>query len=259
MIAQLLKHRKNEMYRAAMVGLSSIFFANIPLLLFLVYMAHHGFFSYDFFSDGVFGLKVFFFLTSIFVVVTSLAIFAWIVPLIERWKTGIFSIWTFLGFAIFNVFVCFVVLLAMDDIDWLRVVFVTVIGFFITCHIAFLIYAEPADQWRSLVSVIFVVTMMSLRGGEQASSVLSSALKVYGVGGGVEVLLESTRSDVKPLTGKLILLSPDYIYIKRSGSDEVSTIHRSEFNIVTVVKNNKSSEAKETDSLPAKPEVVTPP
>ena len=233
MIAQLLKHRKNEMYRAAMVGLSSIFFANIPLLLFLIYMAHHSFFSYDFFSHGVFGLKVFFFLTSIFVVVTSLAIFAWIFPLIKRWKTGKFSGWAFVGLLILNISISSIVLLGAEKIDWMRVVFIMAIGFFIACHIAFLVYTEPADQWGSLVALAFVVTLMSMQCGEQVSSVLSSALRVYGVGGGIDVSLKATQGEAKPLVGKLILLSPDYIYIKLEGFSGISTIDRSKFDILT--------------------------
>lgn len=237
-------------FRVLSIILSSIFFANIPLLLFLIYMGNHSFFSYDFFSDGIFGLKVFFIITSAFVAITSLAVFGWIIPLVQKWKKGIFKLWSFIGVVLFNLFFVLIIIVSFPkNGDIFRVAYVLAIGIFITFHISFLIYAEASDQFRSLCVVIFIVTFMSLHLREQASSILAIGLKTYSVGGEIEVTLSPKFKETEPLTGKLMLMSPKHIYIKLGESPDVSTIDRSNFDIITAVKKeNNISADKQSDN-----------
>jgi len=240
MLAEALKDRKEVIYRALSIVLSSIFFANIPLLLFLIYMGYHGFFSYDFFSEGVFGLKVFFFLTSIFVLITSLALFWWVVPLVEKWKKGNFKLLPFIGIVLFNLSIVAILFVTFPkNGDLFRVAYVCAIGLFISIHIAFLLHAKPNEQLRSLIAVMFIITFMSLYFREQASSVLANGLKTYGVGGNIEVALVPKILADNELKGRLILLSPKHIYIKLDDSDNVSTIDRSRFDVMTTKHNKK--------------------
>ena len=235
MIESILKNRKETVFRVLSIILSSIFFAHIPLLLFLIYMGHHGFFSYDFFSDGLFGLKVFFFLTSIFVLITSLAIFWWIIPLVEKWTKGTFKLWPFIGIVLFNLlFLLIVVVLIRKNGDYFRVAYILAIGFFVSVHIAFLIHAKPSDQFRSLIAVIFIITFMSLHLREQASSVLAIGLKSYAVGGGIEVVLKPKLKQNNNLVGNLLLTSPKHIYIKLDNTEGISTIDRSKVDVIQI-------------------------
>ncbi|MDO8291770.1 MAG: hypothetical protein Q7T29_02705 [Gallionella sp.] len=239
MIAEALKEPKEVIYRALSIVLSSIFFANIPLLLFLIYMGYHGFFSYDFFSEGVFGLNVFFFLTSIFVLITSMALFWWVVPLVEKWKKGKFKVLPFIGIVLFNLFFVIIVIGTFPrNGDFFRVAYICAIGLFVSLHIAFLLHAKPKEQLISLIVLILIITFLSLHLREQASSVLSIGLKAYGVGGDIEVVLAPKLIAEEQLNGKLILLSPKHIYIKLEGSDDISTIDRTRFDVMTT-KNSK--------------------
>ena len=240
MLENALNNRKETVFKILSIVLSSIFFAHIPLLLFLIYMGHHGFFSYDFFSDGLFGLKVFFFLTSIFVLITSLAIFWWVIPLIEKWKKGTFKLWPFIGISLFNLlFLLIIVVSIPKNGDYFRVAYVLAIGFFVSIHVAFLIHAKPSEQFRSLIGVIFIITFMSLHLREQASSVLAIGLKSYAVGGGIGVILKPKLKQNNNLTGNLLLTSPKHIYIKLDGEEEISTIDRSKVDAIQTKHNKK--------------------
>ncbi len=238
MLAEVLKEKQEIIYRALTLVLSSIFFAHIPLLLFLIYMGHHGFFSYDFFSEGLFGLKVFFFLTSIFVLMTSLALFWWVVPLVEKWKKDNFKTLPFIGIVLFNLFFITILFVTFpEDGDIFRVAYLCAIGLFISTHIAFLLHAKPNEQLRSLITVMFIITFMSLHLREQASAVLANGLKIYGVGGSIEVSLVPKMLADNELKGRLILLSPKHIYIKLDNSNNVSTVDRARFDIMTIKHN----------------------
>ncbi len=241
MLDEALKDRKKDIYRALSIVLSSIFFANIPLLLFLIYMGYHGFFSYDFFSEGVFGLKVFFFLTSIFVLIISVAFFWWVVPLVKAWKKKKFKWFGFIITFIVNLLMAILFLMIPENVDVFRVGFVCTIGLPISVHIAFLLHAEPNEQLKSLIFAIFIITYVSLNFREQASSVLSSGLKTFGVGGNIEVVLEPKILVDNEIRGRLILLSPKHIYIKLGDSDNVSTINRSRFDVMTTKHNEDAT------------------
>ena len=58
-----------------------IFFTNLPIIYFLVYMKENHFFSYDFFVNGLFGLNVVFIVTAFFMVFFSLLFVGFLVPL----------------------------------------------------------------------------------------------------------------------------------------------------------------------------------
>ena len=251
MFDEVLKEKQEILFRVLSIALSSLFLANIPLLLFLIYMGHYGFFSYDFFSEGVFGLKVFFFLTSVLVLITSLALFWWIVPLVEKWKKGKFKILPFIGIVIFNLFFLFILIVSFPrNGDYFRIMYICAIGFFISLHFSFLLHAKPSDQFRSLIVVIFIITFMSLHLREQASSVLSIGLQNFGVGGDIEVVLLPEIASEEKLEGKLLLLSPKNIYIKLGESNEISTIDRSRFDILTTKHNKKLNKDAAKNAAP---------
>ncbi len=241
MLDTMFKDKKELLFRTLSLLLSTIFFANIPSLLFLIYMGHHSFFSYDFFSEGVFGLNVFFGLTSIFVIISSMSLFWWILPLVERWKKGVFKLWSFLGIVLVNaLFLSLVVITYPKDGDYFRLAYVLSLGLFVTFHISFLCYAKPSEQIRTLTAVIFVITFMSLHLREQASSLLAMGLKAYSMGGEIKVELKPKFDQERTLSGELLLMSPKHIYIKLDQSKEgsVSVIDRSKFDVISSVRNS---------------------
>jgi hypothetical protein len=246
-----VKDWKEISYRILAIVISSVFFANIPLLLFLIYMGHYGFFSYDFFSEGVFGLKVFFFLTAIFVLIASLAVFWWVIPLVEWWKKKRFKVLPFIGIAIFNLFFTILVIAVFPkNGDLFKLAYVFGIGVFISFHVAFLLHAKPNEQFRTLVAVIFITTFMSLHLREQAAANLANGLKAFGVGGGIDVALVPKAIEENTLKGKLILLSPKHIYIKFEGSVGVSIIDRARFDVITIEHNKKLNKDAAKDAAP---------
>lgn len=56
--------------------LSSMLFLALPYFMFLVYMAHHGFFSYEFFNEGKFALITFFYLNILLFLIFPFILFS---------------------------------------------------------------------------------------------------------------------------------------------------------------------------------------
>ena len=236
----LFNNPKETFYRVLSIVLSSLFFSFIPLLLFLIYMSHHSFFSYDFFSEGVFGLKVFFIFASLSVFLTSLALFGSIVPITKRYmlrkeqkieNEDKVALCVSIPINIF--FIALFSYFAYVGEHGFRILYIFVITFFISLHLASLIHAKPSNQLKSLIGLICIITFMSLAFSKEASSALASGLRNYGVGGEINVALKPKFFNKTVIHGTLILLSPKYIYIKLNDSDDLSTIDRTHFDVIT--------------------------
>lgn len=87
-IIDKIKNVPTEIWWKTLSYILSTFFLvpNITMIMFLIYMAEYNFFSYDFFTEGVFGMKLFFVTTSLFLVITSLAVFSPVLLIIGKIK-----------------------------------------------------------------------------------------------------------------------------------------------------------------------------
>jgi hypothetical protein len=74
-------------WRSLSYLLSALLLPNITLVMLLIYMAEHNFFSYDFISEGIFGMKLFFLTTTAMLIVTSLSLFNPVLIIVARKNT----------------------------------------------------------------------------------------------------------------------------------------------------------------------------
>jgi hypothetical protein len=231
-----VENNEGFFYRVLSVVLSSIFFANIPTLLFLIYMGHYGFFSYDFFYEGLFALKVFFLLSSVFMLIMSMMTFVWVLPIVEKIIKGATDWWFFILILSFNLCFLFIFIYRfVSDEDYYKAGYFLMICFFVSLHFSLICYAKPAVQFRSLVVFVFMTSFMSLNFREQAASLVTIGLKTFSVGGEISVNLKRKFNDLDTINGKLILTTPKHIYIKINGSRNISTIDRSKIDeIITI-------------------------
>ncbi len=240
---------KNDLvFRILSILLSSLFFANIPTLLFLAYMGHYGFFSYDLFSEGIFAMRAFFVMTLLFLLVSSLSFsgFAFFITekyiIKKKWRKNINKTKNknYLGLIgstfLFNFFMLVLVFFPIAENKTVFVFYVFIIGLFVSAHLAFIVYAMPYFQFRSLLIAIVVSVFVSFQYQEQLSNALSIVLRNYGIGGNIDVVVKSGFKDYELLTGKLLLTTPQQIYIKLKGNEEVSTISRAKIGSITVTK-----------------------
>lgn len=241
----LLQERHEIIYKGLSLLLSSIFFANVPILLFLVYMGHHGFFSYDFFTEGVFGLKTFFFLTSVFLIMASLAFtgssYFFVNKIMHQkfrrkdYQINKKAMW---GLIIFNLgCISLIAIPLLYDFSQRRLElfgFLVMMGAIIISHITFLFNAKSKNQFYSLAFVCFAIVVLMTAYPKQAATLLSLQLKNFGIGGEISVKIESIR-EKDTLSGKLLLTTPQHFYIILSGEKGVSTIDRNKYGVITVM------------------------
>ncbi len=196
---------------------------NITLLMFLIYMAEHNFFSYDFFIEGVFGMKLFFLTTVIFLLLTALVIYSPILLYLAKrngksvekymyWVAGLTSGLTWL--------ILIVKALAGSDLG--KMAFIIFICAFIIGHVSILIFYNAKAQFISLAGVTISIVFLSFNFPVQSSQAISIGLQAFGVGGGLPITITSAQSGVMT-KGELKLITPKNIYFSPEGEIGVAT------------------------------------
>lgn len=200
-----------------------IFVPNITMYLFLIYMAEYNFFSYDFFIDGIFGMKLFFLTTSIFLIFTSVVIYGPAL-LYQAKKNGVV-----IGNKTFFVscLITFIILLTLtimfvNEGDYKRALFVLAICGLIIIHLSILLFYKAKSQFISLVMITFGIFFLSFNYSEQSAQTISIGLKTFGVGGDLPITITDAQSGNKT-EGKLKLISPNNIYFTPDNNEGIAT------------------------------------
>jgi hypothetical protein len=161
------------------------------------------------------------------IVVVSLSIFGGILPIV-KWKFGGSFDWVFFIFFVFISIVVFPIIVrsALDGSEehFQNAVVLVAVSFFISLHIASLISTPPSWQIRSFKAMVFVLISLCVIAPSQFIQILKAGLRAYGVGGGVPVVVESQTDHKTPIQGELLLLSPNFAYLKPKGEKNVLII-----------------------------------
>ncbi|WP_099609821.1 hypothetical protein [Vibrio coralliilyticus] len=223
-VLERLKNQNSEFWwRILSFSLSTfVVVPNIAMLIFLTYMAEYNFFSYDFFIEGVFGMKWFFITTVLFIVGASLMFYSpvlcWFlskkrgtVPALF-WGTTIVSSLMFWASAVIH-------LIYGGNLE--QKVFVLVICAASMVHIVTLTCYSAKHQFVSLALIVFVVIFSCFKFSGHVSQIAAIGLKTFGVGGDVEISFKD-RVTYSKVEGKLKLLTPKNIYMQKEGADSIS-------------------------------------
>lgn len=213
-LKKMFNEEPKELFaRVVSYFMSSLILPNIVILLFLVYMSHNNFFSYDFFIEGIFGMKMFFLMTVVFVFFMSLILGSGIIVTFCikkekcKFKDGILIYilnLLFLIAIILSVFANFIV--------WEWALYIILISILINIHISMLLFYNAKYQLYSFASFIFFGFILTTQFSAETARLLSIGLKTFGVGGGVKVTLITNNGSITE--GKLLLISPKIIYLK---------------------------------------------
>ncbi len=211
-------------WRSLSYVLSAFFLVpNITLIMFLIYMAEHNFFSYDLIIDGIFGMKLFFMTTVLMLIFMAVILYSPILIFFARkkaikidksvyWSAGLSSVTTWLIF----------VGTSLSSGDSGKVVFAFLICTLIIIHIIILLFYKARAQFISLAGITFSVIFLSINFPVQSSKVISIGLQVFGVGGDLPVTISSAQSGSRK-KGKLKLITPKNIYFSPEDEDGVAT------------------------------------
>ena len=225
--------------------LSILFIWFFPKLLFLIYMGNEGFFSYDFFENGQFGLRVFFSASELMLIAASLAMFGIVLPIVQKQTTGKSDWFLFVIFGLMN-FLLLITLtttaISSKNDEWLSVLTIVAVAFFICLHISYLIWKPPSKQIRSFLALIFVVFSLSTVVSTQFSTALKLGLRYFGAGGGITVTIQDREGKLSPpAKGELVLLSPEYAYVRVNSERKITVFPLNAALFITVEKENPPS------------------
>jgi len=246
-ITNLTGWTKETLLKIILWTLSLVFIWLFPKLLFLIYMGNEGFFSYDFFTNGEFGLRVFFSASELFLIVASLAMFGIILPIVQKQTTGKADWFLFVLFGVMNpLFLTILVLatLSSKNVEWLSVLTIAAVAFFICFHISYLMWKPPSKQIRSFLALIFVIFALSMFVPTQFAfaAALKLGLRYFGAGGGIAVTIQDREGKLSPPTqGELVLLSPEYAYLRVHGEQKITVFPLSAALFLTVEKEKHVS------------------
>lgn len=210
-----------------------IFFTNIPIIYFLVYMKENHFFSYDFFVNGLFGLNVFFIVTAFFMIFFSLLLVGFLVPLYRVIKNYLYikrdSLDEQKSFYKKESFIYFILLLILNTTFitslatsghllkfWEIYLYLTFLGIFICIYIISLLFLKGIFK---LLGLALLITF-SLYGCFYFQTISAEIIKVglskFNVGGDIKVSIRKESDNAIITDGNLTLLSPNQIYIQTS-------------------------------------------
>lgn len=221
-IKQFYKNNPKEfIYRLISIVLSSFILPNIILLLFVVYMSYGNFFSYDFFIDGVFGMKLFFVVTIFTTFIMSLMFTGGIIAILgkKKYQYSILKEWWWVFLLNILILIIFILGALSKLIPWEWFIFLFIISLAICTHLSIMLFYNAKNQLISFIIFMFIISFFTIFLSEQTARLLSMGLKSFGIGGYIDT--EIRIKDDKIEKGKLILLTPKTVYIKPVGRQGV--------------------------------------
>lgn len=194
-----------------------VFLPLLSLALFVAYMGHYRFFSYDFFAEGVFGMKLFVLAMVVGLVITSFALFGSGILFYARRK-GADIPWYMVGGAGFINLLCLVLVGAslFNPDGRVFVLFVLVVTLYLAVHFGVFFFARLKAKVILLVSLFLVAFGLVASQPALSAKLLGNGLRTFGVGGEIPIEVISEDGTVK---AKLILLTPKYVYFIENEND----------------------------------------
>lgn len=207
----------------------------ITILSFVVYMQENKFFSYDFFAEGIFGMKLFFLVS--FLMILMLSIFIYLpliiyfmrrknvnIPKIYYLHSGYLSLLSWVGI--------FAAGFRHGNFGYL--IFVFVLCSLMAAIIISYCFSTRAQIYAAATVYVSAFLMVVINPGHTERFV-GTGLKEFGIGGDIDVSISrysvsAEKDKDEYLEGKLKLVSPNYLYIIPKYEDEnyggIATVSR---------------------------------
>lgn len=210
-----------------------IFFTNIPIIYFLVYMKENHFFSYDFFVNGLFGLNVFFIVTAFLMILISLGFVGVLIPAVKvilnilimrkeasSWINGVIKKESFVYFLI--LFVANILFIGSLGYTgnltkfWHEYLYLFTLGIIVCIYITGLLFGRGVIKLIALFILIVFTCYSCFYLQELSASLIKIGLNKFNVGGDIKVSIRKESDNAIITDGNLTLLSPNQIYIQTS-------------------------------------------
>jgi hypothetical protein len=212
---------ENSMYQVLVFVLNPIVASSFPIVAFIIFMLTNNFFSYDFFTNGVFGLNIFFIVSILMLILMSFFLVGSIIPLfyifLNHSNKDYDKLTPYLALfviVLFNIAGNFI-LYSGDNIDSTYKTILLISSILINIHIAITLYASSKAKLHSLVFVGGFLYVMMILYHSQTADLVEFGISKFSMGGNKNIIIKSdTNQSSLLIKGKLLLLTPNRIFIK---------------------------------------------
>lgn len=226
------------MLRLVVYFLTASWFACYPAYLLIIHMKAEKFFSYDLFVEGVLGIKSFIMICGILIALSSIFLWGFMLffraAAIQKDKGYIWGGAFFFLMAIGAHYVLLHGALVTGFFD--RYLWIAGLGFVFIASIA-TYFDNPLKKivanWIVPLIGIALSALAPIVWIDTASDIVKTGLENFKVGGNVSAIVYKTEDNAKVAEGRLLLLTPKYVYL-RSGSTGYTSIARTDATYVEV-------------------------
>ena len=213
--------------RSVLYFITASWIAFYPAYLLLIHMKVEKFFSYDIFVSGLFGIKSFLFL--VFILISISAVYMWGFVIIFRkaviskskeiWALGVIFVLVSLFFHL----VIFSSGLSSGKPE--RVLWISALALIFAIAVSSYM-ANPlkniVSNWIAPVFGIVASATLPILFTEITSDIVKIGLENFKVGGGIEASVHKTDNGDVIKSGKLLLITPQYVYLRKDDSGYIS-------------------------------------
>jgi hypothetical protein len=188
-------------------------------------MFQYKFFSYDFFIDGFFGMAVFVIVTAVFLTLASYILYGFLITaklgIIEQKRKNkniAYRAMTYIGIVV-SIIIHFCFLEQFYIQEKIELFYAIIIISLLICSLS-LSFAghglkHNIQNWITPLLFIFFTALLPFMYQEETTTIVSLGLKGFNIGGEKDVTIKELGKD-KSLNGKLLLLSPNNVYLKNT-------------------------------------------
>jgi len=211
--------KEDSTYHILAFIISSILFPSLPIIWFIIFMKEKMIFSYDFFTNGMFGLTTFFFFTIIFLLFLGFLLVGSLTLLVIYLYKKLFSVQEFRLYFwvvfIANIFVFLLVWFKIDS-DFTKdlYTFIILVNVVIFVHIGVLFAGKGLHKIISLMifSGVFIWLIMNYH--HIISGFIEYSLLQFRMGGNIPTTIRNANNHQDITKGYLTLLTPNKVFLQ---------------------------------------------
>ena len=236
----------NNTYRIILWFANPIAYSTLPIIAVIMFMSENKIFSYDFFTNGVFGLNTFFIFSTLAILFIGFFLVGFIIPLIALIKQLLNSIKIkekpdniimLLILLLINISLNYALWNNIQEHSAQKTFFIA--GILVYFHISILIYCSPKIKLISLIFVTGFLYLLMFLNPTNTSDFVKFGMNKFNITTNTNIIIYNDTNNTHQISeGKLILLTPNKIFI--SHLNEIQIIERNG-KIIKIINDNNST------------------
>jgi len=227
--------KEDSTYHILVFVISSVLYPFFPIIWFIIFMKEKMIFSYDFFTNGMFGLSIFFFFSLILFLLLGFLLvgfftFATIYIYKRKEEPNHDSKIALLILFIIN---C-IVFLTLTKINTF-ILYIAVLNIFIFIHIGILFVGRGLHKFASLIVFTFIFIFSSFYFHQIISTFIENGLLQFRMGGDIKTKIIDMKNHQNIIEGNLTLLTPNKVFLH---SNKTMTIFNRDNIIIEIMDKN---------------------